>query len=87
MANALPIDFSAERKAVAVEKLREFHLDRFDRDLSDFQADALLEFILAEIGPDIYDQALEDARAFMFEKLEDLSVDLRKNGQSRRSER
>ena len=79
MSNALPIDFSGERKDLAKEKLREFHIDRFDRDLSDFQADALLEFILGEIGPDIYDQALEDARAFMFEKLEDLSIDLRKS--------
>lgn len=79
MPNALPIDFSDDRKALAIEKLREFHLDRFDRDLSDFQASALVEFILDKIGPDIYDQALEDARAFMFEKLEDLSVDLRRS--------
>ena len=48
------------------------HLETFDEELSDFQADRLLDFFLKALGPSVYNQAVGDVRKFMLEKLEDL---------------
>lgn len=69
------IQLSPERKQMVVEDLHRFYRDAFDEDLSAFRAERLLEFFLKALGPPVYNQAIQDARAFMQEKLEDLDVE------------
>ncbi|PLY00657.1 MAG: DUF2164 domain-containing protein, partial [Desulfuromonas sp.] len=40
--------------------------------IGDLRAEMLIEFFLAQLGPRIYNQALDDAGAFIREKLIDL---------------
>lgn len=52
--------------------IRKFFLEERDEEISDFQAANLLDVLLREAGPYIYNQAIADAQALMSRKSEDL---------------
>ncbi len=60
------------RRRALVEQLRVFFREKFDEDLSEYRAGELLDFLLGSLGPPIYNQAVQDARRFMLQRLEDL---------------
>lgn len=66
------MQISDERRDRLVERVRGFFLEEFDEDVSTFRASALLDFFLAALGPQVYNQAVQDARVFMLKRLEDL---------------
>jgi uncharacterized protein (DUF2164 family) len=66
------IKLSEERREVLVAEVQQLFSEEFERDLSAFQADRLIDFFLAQMGPPVYNQAVQDARAFVMTKLEDL---------------
>ncbi len=66
------IKLSEERREVLVAEVQQLFSEEFERDLSAFQADRLIDFFLTQIGPPVYNQAVQDARAFVLTKLEDL---------------
>ena len=66
------IRLSDERKERLVEDIRALFAEEFDRDLSEFQAVRVLDVLIVELGAPIYNQAIQDARAFMHAKLDDL---------------
>lgn len=68
----LRIRLSAQRRSSLVEALKEYFEENFDEPLSDFRADGLLDFLVAALGPPIYNQGVRDACAAMQEKLGDL---------------
>ena len=75
MDSPLRIKLSDERRTALLKLLTEFYEENFDEDLSTYRAERLLTFFIKELGPPIYNQAIANARAFMFEKLEDLDVE------------
>ncbi len=66
------IRLSDERRAELVERLQRFVDEAFELSLSEFQAKRLLDFLVAELGPPVYNQAIQDARGFLEERLADL---------------
>ncbi len=66
------IRLSQERHEQVVEALQRFTNDEFDFALSDFQAGRLLDHMVQVLGAPIYNQAIQDARRFVHEKLDDL---------------
>lgn len=66
---------SDDRKNGILRRLQEFYRSEFDEDLSDFRAEQILSFFLKFLGPDVYNQAIQDARGFMLGKLEDLDTE------------
>lgn len=66
------IELSKEVTADQIKNIKDFFLNERDEEISDFQAETLLQFILREIGPEIYNQAIADAYTLMSDKLEDL---------------
>ena len=64
------------RRATLTAGLRGFFLEEFDEDLSDFRANQILDFFLGALGPQVYNQAVQDALRFMQSKLEDLEGDV-----------
>ena len=56
--------------------LRLFADEELETDLGTLGARALLDFVLAEIGPSVYNRALADAQAHLAARLADLDVDL-----------
>jgi len=69
------IALSDERRAQLVSALQRLFAEEFDRELSDFQAKRLLELFIRQVGAPVYNQAIQDARAFLQEKLSDLDAE------------
>ena len=67
---ALP---DAARKQ-AIASLRAYFATDMDEPIGDLKASLLLEFILSELGPSVYNQAIADARAFFEERSNDLAA-------------
>jgi uncharacterized protein (DUF2164 family) len=63
---------SARRQAVAV--LQQYFKDNMDEPIGDLKAGLLLDFVLSELGPSIYNQAIADARTFFEERTADLAA-------------
>ena len=68
----MKIKLSEERRDRLVAKVQRFFVEDFDRELSDFQARRLLDFLVRHLGAPIYNQAIQDARGFLQTKLDDL---------------
>ena len=66
------IKLSDERRGILINVLQQLFLEEFERDLSEFQAQRLIDFFMSQLGPPVYNQAIQDARAFVMAKLEDL---------------
>jgi uncharacterized protein (DUF2164 family) len=61
-----------ERRTYLIERLRGFYLEEFDEELSSFRAERLIDHMLEIVAPQVYNQAVQDARAFFQRKLDDL---------------
>lgn len=69
------IRITEERRRELLRRLGEFYAQTFDERLSVFRADQLLDFFVSVLGPPVYNQAIQDARAFMLDKLDDLDAE------------
>lgn len=72
----MTIEISDERRGALVARIQGFFLEEFDEELSEFRAAAVMDFFVDALGPPIYNQAVQDARAFMLRRLEDLEGDV-----------
>lgn len=68
----MTISLSEERREQLILGMKGFYLEEFDEEISAFRAERLLDFAIRSIGPHVYNQAVQDARAFMQRKLDDL---------------
>lgn len=66
------IKLSEERRGSLVSTVRRFFAEEFDDELSEFQAQRLVDCFVQHLGPPVYNQAIHDARTFLASKLEDL---------------
>lgn len=73
--NPAKINLSDERKDQLIRSVTSFFYEEFDEELSRFRAEQVVDFFIRILGPAVYNQAVQDARAFMMEKLEDLDMD------------
>jgi uncharacterized protein (DUF2164 family) len=64
------------RRERLIQSLRGFHLEQFDEDISAFRAEQLLDFMLGSLGAQVYNQAVQDARAYIQLKLDDLDGEI-----------
>lgn len=58
------------------DELSKFFLDKFDRELSAFQAGLLVDFLIEKVFPAAYNEGLLDARAYLSESLADMEDSL-----------
>lgn len=68
----MAIELDDGRRELLVARLRGFYQSEFDEDMSAFRAEQVLDFFLEALGPQVYNQAVQDARGFMMRKLDDL---------------
>lgn len=68
-------ELSDERHQHIVHAVQGYFQSEFDETLSSFRADELVSFMLSQIGASIYNQAIQDARGYMAEKLDDLDTE------------
>jgi uncharacterized protein (DUF2164 family) len=68
----MTISLAEGRREALLSRLRGFFREEFDEDLSAFRAEQVLDFFLEALGPQVYNQAVQDARGFILRKLDDL---------------
>ena len=68
----MPINLDKDTTAKALSSLRLYCEKELELDLRELPAQLFLEFILTEIGPSIYNQALGDAQSFVRDRVADL---------------
>jgi len=69
------IRLSEERKEAIAAGLAGFYREEFDEEMSEYRAMAIVDFMLRQIGPSQYNQAITDVRKYMTEKIEDLDTE------------
>ncbi len=69
------IKLDEDRKSEIVRALMGYFSSEFDEEISEFRAQELVEFMLKQIGPSQYNQAIQDARKYMADKLDDLDTE------------
>ena len=67
------IQLSDERRDALIGHLQTLFSTEFDETLSDFRAGEILDRMLKTLGPTVYNQAVEDVRAHLQTKLDDLN--------------
>lgn len=70
------VQLTDERRGRIIGELQGYFADSFDEDLSQFRAEGLLDFVLAQVGPAAYNQGVRDACAHLQEKLIDLEAEV-----------
>ncbi len=69
---SLRIRLTDERRERMLRSLRKFFADELDLDLGDLAAARVLDFFAKELGAPVYNQAIQDVRANLQTKLDDL---------------
>jgi uncharacterized protein (DUF2164 family) len=70
------IRLSPERRSALVDAIQGHFADEFDETLSDFRAERLLDFFVAELGPPVYNQGVRDAAGYLQGKLTDIEGEI-----------
>ena len=72
----MTIEFTKEAKQAALESLQKYFQVNLDEPLGNLAAGALLQFILEEIGPSIYNKGVADAQERMQLRISELDSEV-----------
>jgi len=68
----MALQFDDETTSRATASLRRFCKEHLDQEIGELKARLMLEYILKEIGPSVYNGAIADAQRYMSERIADL---------------
>ena len=68
----MAIEFPKETRDRLIASIKRYVDEAFEQDIGDLKAGLLLDFVLKEIGPTIYNRAVSDAQARMSEMVDEL---------------
>jgi uncharacterized protein (DUF2164 family) len=68
----MPIVLSETARKQAIASIKRYFVEELEQDIGDLKAGLLLEFILKEIGPSIYNAAIGDAQTYLRDRVADL---------------
>lgn len=66
------IELNNEDKKDMIEKIKEYFYQEREEEIGDLAASLMLNFILEELGPYIYNMGVYDSYKYMGERVEDL---------------
>jgi uncharacterized protein (DUF2164 family) len=72
----MPIELSAQSRTDALASIKRYFEENISEPIGDLPAGLLLNYILEEIGPAIYNKAIQDAQARMAQRVADLDGEL-----------
>lgn len=64
--------FSADDKQRIVEELQRYVQDELGHELGRFDAEFLLDFVVAQVEPHVYNRAVRDAQAVLAARIDDV---------------
>ena len=68
----MTIEFEKNVRTGLIGAIRQYFQEELDQDIGDLKATLLLDFILKQIGPSIYNHAVHDVQARMQEFVSEL---------------
>ena len=68
----MPISLPDPARKQAIASIKRYVAEELDQDIGDLKAQLLLDFILKEIAPTIYNGAIVDAQTFLRDRVADL---------------
>ena len=76
MSPMMRIRLSADRRASLLLSIKSHFAREFDEPISDYRAEAVLDFFIGELGPPVYNQGVRDASGYIQSKLADIEGDI-----------
>jgi uncharacterized protein (DUF2164 family) len=73
MRNSPTLTIPDDARKQALASLQQYFAEHMDEEIGDLKAGLMLDFILAELAPTIYNQAIADASTFFEERAADLA--------------
>ena len=67
------IEFTKEEKEIITRKIQLYFTEELDQEIGQFDAQFLLDFFSAEIGPYFYNRGLYDSQAILESKMESIA--------------
>jgi uncharacterized protein (DUF2164 family) len=74
------IELAPDRRARLTAHLQQLFSKEFDEKLSDFRAGEIVDLMLRTLGPAVYNQAVQDVRANLQTRLDDLEGEVCADG-------
>ena len=68
----MEIKISPKARKQIQENLKKYFKENFDEEIGELKTGLLLDFLIAEVGPAIYNSAIKDASSYIQTKLLDL---------------
>ncbi|OGS35932.1 MAG: hypothetical protein A2293_12920 [Elusimicrobia bacterium RIFOXYB2_FULL_49_7] len=68
----MAITFSKDKEKLLIQSIQRYAEEYLENEIGELKARLILDFIVKEIGPTIYNQAISDAQAVMQDKVSDL---------------
>ncbi len=68
----MPIQLPPDARKQSLASIRRYFAETWEQDIGDLKAGLLLDYILAEIGPSIYNKAIGDAQVYLRDRVADL---------------
>jgi uncharacterized protein (DUF2164 family) len=68
----MAIEIPDETRRTLIASIRRYFAEEMDEEIGDLKASLLLDFVLQEVGPTVYNGAIADAQARMQERVVDL---------------
>jgi uncharacterized protein (DUF2164 family) len=68
----MALALSAEARKQALASIKRFWTETLDAEVTDLQTIAVLDFLLKEIGPSLYNAGVADAQAYLRDRVADL---------------
>ena len=68
----MPIKLSPDTVKQLQDSIKRFFAEELEQDIGDLKSGTVLDYVLKEIGPSIYNQAIADAQARFQEHVTDL---------------
>lgn len=76
MPNHRPLQFPPEAQQQAVQSMERYFREHMESPIGNVQAAGLLQFMLAEFGPLLYNQGVADAQERMQQRVAELDIDV-----------
>jgi uncharacterized protein (DUF2164 family) len=74
MRNKRTLELTTDARKLAIASIRRHFQEALDHDIGDLKASLVLDFVLAELGPSLYNMGIADAKAFFADRTEDLAA-------------
>ena len=66
------IEIDQQKKKILIEKIKVFYSNEMEEEIGEFKSKKLLDFFMQELSVQIYNMAVEDAKEYMSQRIEDL---------------